>query len=134
MRSCSCWLHIQSYILQEFSLHTGDLSSRANMASTHFCPSTVITSQNRWSCWECLASLLFIFKKNHKLIFGGAIRETYRNIRGVDDHDTVMDNIRQIRDRKKKKGVETPVLFLRLDSPGEFTRARREAVSSGLHH
>ena len=43
---------------------------------------------------------------------GGATRETYRKIRGVDKHDRVMENLKLIRDYKKKKGVAKPAIFL----------------------
>jgi radical SAM protein with 4Fe4S-binding SPASM domain len=43
---------------------------------------------------------------------GGASRETYRKIRGVDKFDTVVDNLRFIRDYKKKKGTAKPAVFL----------------------
>src|SRR3990170_1027247 len=43
---------------------------------------------------------------------GGATREAYRKIRGVDKHDRVMENLKLIRDYKKKKGVAKPAIFL----------------------
>lgn len=43
---------------------------------------------------------------------GGATRETYKKIRGVDAHDQVMNNIRQLQKYKKNTGKNKPDLFL----------------------
>ncbi|OGP13030.1 MAG: hypothetical protein A2052_04000 [Deltaproteobacteria bacterium GWA2_54_12] len=43
---------------------------------------------------------------------GGASRETYKKIRGVDKYDRVVENLKLIRDYKKKKGVARPAVFL----------------------
>ena len=43
---------------------------------------------------------------------GGATRESYKKIRGVDAYDRVIDNIRQLNEYKKKTGKDKPVLFL----------------------
>lgn len=41
---------------------------------------------------------------------GGATRETYRKIRGVDAFDTVVDNIRRISEYRKQKNKGKPIL------------------------
>jgi len=41
---------------------------------------------------------------------GGATRETYKKIRGIDAFETVVDNIRQIRELKKKAKKKKPHL------------------------
>ena len=41
---------------------------------------------------------------------GGANRETYRKIRGIDGYDTVVENITSIHEYKKVKGTKKPLL------------------------
>ena len=41
---------------------------------------------------------------------GGATRETYRKIRGVDTFDIVTDNIRRVSEYKKSLGTDSPLL------------------------
>jgi radical SAM protein with 4Fe4S-binding SPASM domain len=45
---------------------------------------------------------------------GGSTRETYKKIRGVDKYNKVMDNIKEMRDYKRKKAVNKPDLFFEL--------------------
>jgi radical SAM protein with 4Fe4S-binding SPASM domain len=42
---------------------------------------------------------------------GGASRGTYKKIRGTDSFEQVVENIKHIRDYKKKTGRKTPALF-----------------------
>ncbi len=43
---------------------------------------------------------------------GGASRATYKKIRGVDKYDRVIENLKLIRDYKKKIGTAKPAVFL----------------------
>lgn len=43
---------------------------------------------------------------------GGASRATYKKIRGVDKYDRVIENLKLLRDYKKKKGTVRPAVFL----------------------
>lgn len=61
---------------------------------------------------------------------GGATRETYRRIRGVDKHDIVMENLKHIRDYKKKRAAK-PDIFLEVVAMNSVLPELEEVIELG---
>jgi MoaA/NifB/PqqE/SkfB family radical SAM enzyme len=69
---------------------------------------------------------------------GGATRETYRKIRGVDAFDNVTDNIRRISEYKKRLGTDLPLLSFNIVAMrsllGEMEAIVKLAHDTGVRH
>ena len=64
---------------------------------------------------------------------GGANRESYRYIRGVDAFDRVVENIRFLHDYKRKKGVSKPLISFNIVSMNSLLDELPQMIDLAAH-